>query len=202
MTPDDIINQYMWLAKSIARQYADKCSPNDMDEMLSAAYLGLVKAAAKPDATRRYVVSRIEGQIQDARRKNDVFSRRDRDIMRYYYRFDRNVDAVAEKLGLDVEFVEKSIAFLHSTFELLQEREEEKTHEVEREHSFSETLEVCLSILPATLHKTFLLTYRDQLNLDDIAETLHISLEQAFEQLTAANAILRNNRQLLSSLIF
>ena len=202
MTPDEIVNHYLELAKSIARQYAEKCSPNDMDEMLSAAYLGLVKASVKPDATKRYVVSRIEGQIQDARRKNDALSRRDRDIMRYYYRFDRNADAVAEKLDLDVEFVERRAAFLHSTFRLLGERKEEKTHEVEREHSFSETLEVCLSILPATLHKTFLLTYRDQLSLDDIAETLNISLEQAFEQLAAANAILRNNRQLLSSLLF
>lgn len=77
---DQLVKQYLWLVKCIARSIAEALPTSvEIDDLVSAGTVGLIRAIDEYDPSRgakieTYARHRIRGAIIDELRKHDVFS--------------------------------------------------------------------------------------------------------------------------------
>jgi len=185
VTPEDIVHKYLGLARRMAKQFADPRLPNDYDELLSAAYTGLVKAAQAGLDRPAYIESRVKGEIKDAMRASDILSRRDRAILKAMKHSDGDIESVANCTGLSPEKVAKRVAHIQSAAHISRQRSEATYSE----NSFDETLDECLSILPAHLHVVFLAFYRDGRSRKEMAKLLKLPRPTVTDHLREISAV-------------
>ncbi len=143
---NQIVRDYMWLVKCVAKGIAERLPSNvDIDDLISAGTVGLIKAAEDYDPSRgtkfeTYARYRIRGAILDDLRKADnlPYSARAKikQITRAIERLERNLgrhptdEEIAEAAGISVSEIpmllaEASTADLYSLEEMLDVREGE-----------------------------------------------------------------------------
>lgn len=127
---DTLVEDHVVLARKIAFDYLSKAPRHtDADEIVSAAFLGLVEAASRfdPDAGvpfGRWASARITGSIVDAARAADPLSRRARTNVRDLQRLEEQMTSasgaapadedLAARAGLPVDRVRKLRQDLHA----------------------------------------------------------------------------------------
>lgn len=113
---EDLINQYVWLVRCIARSIADSLPRSvDVDDLLSAGTMGLIKAVDDFDPSRgvrleTYARFRIRGAILDELRSLDPLPYSTRSKLKQVERAVADLEAslgrsptateIAEKMGL------------------------------------------------------------------------------------------------------
>lgn len=192
MTPEDIINRHLKLAKEIASKYADKNRANDYDELLSAAHLGLVKASKTGIGDVEYVATRIRGEVLDAMRESDILSRLDRAILKAMEHFE-DIEVVAQYLGRTQAFIQQRLNNIKTSVNMSQVCVD-ATYEDSR---FDETLEECLSVLPERLHEVFLAFYRDGRSRKEMARLLHIPRPTVTDYMREISSVLHSFKDVL-----
>jgi len=197
MTPNDIINEHLALARNIAGRYADPHIPNDFDELLSAAYYGLVKVANTGITDVPYIAKCISFEVKTSIRNNHILSRRDREVSQCLAELDGDVPAAALVLGISEKSVQKRAAVVRDNIPLTQENEGYE----DNAHQMAEMLEVCLSLIPLELHRAFLLYYRDGYSIQEISDILTESRSWVSKKISTAMETLEANKTYLEDLI-
>lgn len=64
MTPQELILSHINTARKLAAKYGARRNDSDRDEILSAAYFGLVRAAKKPNPKNAYIAKCIRGEVR------------------------------------------------------------------------------------------------------------------------------------------
>lgn len=197
MIDTDVILNNLSMANKLAHRYAAQ-QPRDRDEILSAAYYGLVKAARKARPKNTYVAQVVRGAIQNALHAQGSLTRGERDFLARYLDQHGNMADRADALGLPHEYVFSRLARMAFVFPLYRDCvvAAPPTGELE------EILEVCLQYLPQRLHWTFLFKYRDQLTLAEIASRTGLAKSTVHQQLRRALRILRQNKDQIADVIF
>lgn len=203
MLNTEVVLKNIAMANKLASQYASQ-KPACYDDILSAAYWGLIKAAQLSRRNRRqannsYVARTIKGEIEHSFHAGGSLTRSERLFLARYLDQTGNMADRADALGLSQEYVFRRLANMTFVFPLYNysiQLAEEPAGDLE------ELLEVCLSYLPSRLHWTFLCRYRDQMNYSEIASRLGLHRHAVRKRLRRAIAILRENKQEISELVF
>jgi RNA polymerase sigma factor (sigma-70 family) len=198
VTPNEIIEANLETARKIAARFTEQCSPNDHDEILSAAYFGLVKAAQVQSPNKAYINLRIAGEIKDAIRQNDTLYRVDRAIMQAVEACEGNIYLAAESLGYTPEYVHKRLTFIRDTT-IMQPPDSTLAP---TPCNVDEILEVCRNVLPENLHVYFTLYYKNQMSYTQIAEHLGDPIVKVYRRVAKARRMLQMNREELAEILF
>lgn len=193
MTPEQIVEANTDLAKQLATCYAEPYAPNDYDEMLSAAYLALVQVAQTDSPSDSYIGTRMIGEILDTKRRNDPLGRIGRLIFEADQLYNGDVDAIANQLDIPPEEVVYRLGFIHPRTPMPTEYEDDR--------GLEEAIEVCLQYIPQDLHDFFLLYYRDQLSIAQVAETMGYSYKWTWRKIQDALELLRLHSEELSNIL-
>jgi DNA-directed RNA polymerase specialized sigma24 family protein len=195
MTHEDVILKHLSMANKIAVVYAQG-NPSQRDEILSAAYYGLVRASCQPQPKNSYVAACIKSEIRDTLNRLHPNSHSDRTFLADYASQFGNMEERAAAMGLAPEVVFRRlnaitvVVPLHDDIASCQESQ------------LGEMLEVCLKLLPARLQPTFLLKFRDQYTWPEISAQLGIGHSAVWMHLHTSLEILRRNRRKLAELLY
>lgn len=197
MTPKEVVLKHICIANKIAGVFAVS-DPAERDEIVSAAYYGLVKAATKKNPKDRYVAACICGEIKHALRSLRNNSWRNRQFLGEYLNQQGTMEERATAMGLPGEYVFRRLATMASTVPL----HDEHNIASRQESQLGEMLEVCLQFLPVRLHWTFLLRFRDQYTQQEISDRTGISLRAVEYQHSDAIRTLQLHKQELADILF
>lgn len=197
MTYKDVILKHLPMANKIASCYAHH-NHSERDEILSAAYYGLVRASYKPEAKNSYVAACIKSAIRDALNRAHFASLRDRKFLAEYLSHFGNMEERAVAMGLAPGVVFQRLNAI-TVVVPLQPGDNIASCQ---ESQLGEMLEVCLKLLPHRIQATFLLRFRDQYTWREISDQLGIANTTVWMHLRTAIEILRSNRRKLAELLY
>lgn len=198
MLNTDVILNNIALANKLASQYASQ-QPRSRDDIVSAAYWGLVKAAKRERANRTYVTRLVRGEIQNALHAGGSLTRSERQFLAEYLDHAGNMADRADAMGLSHERVFHRLAGMTFVYPLFGYANQLAT---EPEGNLEELIEVCLTYLPDQLHWTFLFQYRDQLSRREIGRRTGLGQRTIRRLQRRAINILRANKQEIADLVF
>jgi RNA polymerase sigma factor (sigma-70 family) len=193
----EVVLRNLPMANKLVSKYAVQ-QPARHDEILSAAYDGLVKAARKRNPANSYVAWCVRGEIKNILHSGGSLTRSERAFLARYLDCEGNMADRADALGLSHEDVFHRLATITHVLPLY----DHCNIACKPDGNLDELLEVCLSFLPARLHWAFLLKYRDQLSYPEISQRIGISLRSVSNHLRQALRILRLNKQRLADILF
>jgi RNA polymerase sigma factor (sigma-70 family) len=191
------ILKHVPLANVLAAMYA-KDHPAERDEILSAAYYGLVLASRKPATNTAYIACCIRTRIRDALERAHSTLHEDRVFLADYLSQQGNMEERAAAMGLPPDFVFHRLANMTIVLPLQQDQDIHSKSESQLE----EVLEVCLTYLPERIRRSFLLRFRDQYTWREIAKLVGITRGGAINHTRTAIGILREHRQQLAEVLF
>jgi len=195
MTPKEVVLNHLAMANKMAARYAERL-PVDRNDVLSAAYYGLVKAARRENPKNSYVASCIRGEIMNTMRDFSSISARDQDFLTRYKAQEGSMADKAKAMNLPVTYVFRRLAKMQFVVPLTEDIPARK------ESQLNDILEVCLSYLPKKFHRVFLLRYRDGLKLGEIATVTGFTMKTVYSMTRRAIKLLRDNKSELSELLY
>jgi RNA polymerase sigma factor (sigma-70 family) len=195
MIATDTVLKHLAMTNKLAHRYAAK-NPAERDEIVSAAYCGLLRAAEKPNPANSYVARWVRGAINRALPATSL-THRDRQFLARYSACQGNMADRADALGLSHEHVFLRLANMTTIVPLY----DDCPVECRPEGNLNELLEVCLAYLPRKLHWAFVFKYRDQLTQNEIALRTGMSPTTICQHLQRALKILRLNKDRLADIL-
>jgi len=190
--------KHIAMANKLAAKYA-AYRPCERDEILSAAYFGLVKAAArKHNPANSYIAHCITGEIKNAFHSTGSLTRSERRFLADYLDHAGNMSDRADAMGIPHDVVFKRLARMTFVVPLFRNC----TVAAPEPGDLDELLEVCLKYLPERLHWVFLCKYRDQLTQEEIRLRTGFGHDTVFRILAQAKTILRANKEAIAQLVF
>lgn len=208
----DLVEMHLPLAERIAVGVSRKVPRHiDRDDLVSAAYLGLVQASQSYDPARgvpfeSFAARRVAGAIYDQLRANDLVSRKDRRAAREVHAFEQafmarhtrrpTVDEVADDLEMSPTRVRAarqaaSAALVEYDPNDGLEADQVSTEDLVEDRAMVDAIVRLISLLPERLQTVVRGTYLDGMTLRAVAERIGVTESRACQMRAEALLLIR-----------
>ena len=208
----DLVELHLPLAERIAVGVSRKVPRHvDRDDLVSAAYLGLVQASQAYDPARgvpfeAFASRRVAGAIYDQLRADDMVSRKDRRAAREVHAFEQayiarhvrrpDVEEIADALGMSPTRVRSARQAAEAALvEYDQEdglaADQVSTEDLVEDRAMVDTIVRLIGLLPDRLQTVVRGTYLDGLTLKAVADRIGVTESRACQMRAEALLLIR-----------